>query len=571
MSHLIDPWHHVHAATLSDYQERSVAEPFSELLWLLNETEHGSASPERLHGFTQLLAHSARTAEINEEFLAPYLLRYLWEVPYALYTRQAWISLEAVIDDAERLRDVAEAILTHHPHGDVRAAVVQCRADSRWPEYLNGSLFTQRLAYLMQHDAHPAVRAACIEYFALHSEIGTPEQQQLRATMIVLLTHDASDEVRAAAFQALADWENSASEIHAALTQALRSASNTRVLPQMLNAVSSSWLGSANLSGCAAVFDALAVQHKHPLFKDLCSRLPWLLASGDDPDSPILTHWLPKAPFGSGQAFQAFLRSQATGADDAKLAAAAMAVLHKYGPVPDLKEMLHFLLNTPQTGASLAFASQIYTFWNHLFTRVHTNITKAQSHFEQLHAMSMAVGDIEQLRRSNRFRNILYSRALAYSLSPSLPQAAAQQLMDTIFTAIGQDPAVGASPFYPLAENLDADAPAASRDWRVLAHLIDTLPDRYLAQYAATALTRRFAQIGDESILRLIEAWLAPDVDLAFAIEVVSELPPRNDPLLSAQHQARLVACLQRASERKLTDDDPDAWLLTRLNSWLTP
>lgn len=570
MPHFIDPWHHVQAATLTDYQERSVAEPFSEVLWLLNETEHGSASPERLHGFAQLLAHPSRTPALDEEFLTPYLLRYLWEVPYAPYTRQAWMSLEVLVDDVERLQAVAQTILELHPHGDVRAAVVQCRQDSRWPAYLSEPSMMQRLEYLMQHDAHPAVRIACIEFLALHSDVGTPAQQQLQSLLMAALD-DASDEVRAAAFEALAYWEASASEIHTALTQAITRADNARVLPQMLTAICSQWLGSAKLSGCAAVLDALAAQRKHPLFKDLCSRLPWLLASGDEPDSPILTHWLPRAPFGSGAAMQEYLRSHTTADADATLHAAALAVLHKYAHVPDLQVIMHFLLHTPQTGASLALAAQAYAFWNDLFTRAHTNTEKAQRHFEQLHAMSMAVGDMDEMRRSERFRNILYSRALAYALSPSLPQAAAQQLMDTIFLAIGQDPAVGSSPFYPLAENLSADAPVASRDWSVLARLIDTLPDRYLAQYAATSLTRRFAQLGDESILRLIEAWLSPDVDLAFACEVVSELPQRNDPLLRAQHQARLVACLQRASERKLTDDDPDAWLLARLNSWLNP
>lgn len=248
MTHPIDPWQHVHASTLADYQQRGIAEPFSDLLWLLNETEHGSASPERLHGFAQLIAHPERTPEIDQEFLVPYLLRYMWEVPYAPYTRQAWICLETLIDDAERLRDVAEAILALHPHGDTRAAVVQCRADSCWPQYLCDALFMQRLAQLMHNDAHPAVRSACIEFLALHSEIGTPDQRQLQVVLVALLAKDPSDEVRAAAFQALADWENSASEIHAALTQALRDTRNVRVLPQMLNAVSSSWLGSTNLS-----------------------------------------------------------------------------------------------------------------------------------------------------------------------------------------------------------------------------------------------------------------------------------------------------------------------------------
>jgi hypothetical protein len=570
MTHPINPWHHVHAATLADYQDQDAAEPFSEVLWLLNETEHGSGSPERLHGFAQLLAHPSRTPELDEEFLIPYLLRYLWEVPYALYTRQAWMSLEVLIDDAERLQAVAEAVLQHHPHGEVRAAVVQCRQDSRWPMYLSEPPMMQRLEHLMQHDAHPAVRMACIEFLAHHSDVGTPAHQRLQAVLMALL-QDSCDEVRSAAFQALAYWEASDSEIHTALTQAITRADNARVLPQMLTAICSNWLGSAKLSGCAAVLDALAAQREHPLFKDLCSRLAWLLASGDDPDSPILTHWLARAPFGSGVALQEYLRSHTKADTDATLHAAALAVLHKYAHVPDLSVILDFLLHTPQTGASLALASQVYAFWNYIFTRAHTSVEKAQRNFEQLHAVSMAVGSIDELRRSERFRNILYSRALAYSLSPSLPQAAAQKLMDTIFLAIGQDHAMGASPFYPLAENLDANAPAASRDWSVLAQLIDTLPDRYLAQYAATALTRRFAQLGDESILRLIEAWLSPDVDLAFASEVVSELPQRNDPLLKAQHQARLIACLQQASKRKLTDDDPDAWLLARLNNWLKP
>ncbi len=570
MTQLIHSWQHVRAATLADYQEQSAAEPFSELLWLLNETEHGSASPERLHGFAQLLAHPERTPELDEEFLIPYLLRYIWEVPYAAYTRQAWLSLETIVDDAERLQAVAEAVLEHHPHGEVRAAVVQCRPDSRWPAYLRSPPMIQHLTHLMQHDAHPAVRIACIEWLTHASEVGTADQQRLQSLLLAQLD-DPSDEVRAAAFEALAYWEASAVEIHAALTQALRRADNARLLPQMLTAICSRWLGAAHLSGCAAVLDALATQRQHPLFDDLCSRLPWLLASSDDPSSPILTHWLARAPFGSGAALQEYLRSHTTDSADATLHAAALAVLHKYAYVPDLHLILHFLLHTPQTGASLAFASQVYAFWDRVFTRANTSIEAAQRHFEQLHAVSMAVSDIDELRRSERFRHILYSRALAYCLSPSLPQAAAQQLMDTVFLAIGQDPAVGASPFYPLAENLDADAPAASRDWSVLAHLIDTVPDRYLARYAATSLTRRFAQLGDESILRLIETWLAPDVDLAFASEVVSELPQRNDPVLNAQHQARLVACLKQARERKFTGDDPDAWLLTRLNSWLNP
>ncbi len=570
MTQLIAPWHHVHAATLTDYQDQSAAEPFSDILWLLNETEHGSASPERLHGFAQLLAHPARTPALDEGFLIPYLLRYLWEVPYAPYTRQAWMSLEAVVEDAERLQAVALTILQHHPHGDVRAAVVQCRQDSRWPAYLREPPMMQRLEHLMQHDAHPAVRMTCIEFLAHHSAVGAPAQLRLQAALMALL-QDSSDEVRATAFQALAYWEASASEIHTALTQAITRSDNARVLPQMLTAICSQWLGSAKLSGCAAVLDALAAQRTHPLFKDLCSRLAWLLASGDAPDSPILTHWLQRAPFGSGAALQEYLRSYTTDSADATLHAAALAVLHKHTHVPDLSVILHFLLHKPQTGASLALAAQVYEFWHRAFTRANTNIEAAKRNFVQLHAISMAVGNIDELRRSERFRNILYSRALAYSLSPSLPQAAAQQLMDTIFLEIGRDPAVGASPFYPLAENLNADAPASSRDWSVLAQLIDTPADRYLARYAATALTRRFAQIGDESILRLIEVWLSPDVDLAFASEVVSELPQRNDPALHAQHQGRLVACVQQASARKLASDDPDTWLLAKLKRWLTP
>jgi hypothetical protein len=573
MPSLIDPWVHVHGHSLQTYKDLPMADAFSDVLWQLDETEHGCASGERLGAFTELLAHVDRTPELDEQLFIPFLIRYLWEVPYPLYTCQAWHTLELMVGKVERLRAVAHSILEHHPHGDLRAAVLQMRSNHVLPQYLLDKNGTALIVRQLQADQHPTVRAACADTLGSVLDLADKSAAPALKALTAALT-DACEEVRCAAFSALAMYEHAHPDIHAAMTAAVRAAANTRVLPRMLDAVASSWMGCANLSGLAAILDALAAQRQHVLWGDLCKRLAWLLRQGADPAGPVLKDWLPCAPFGDGENLEKFLLVERD-AGRPESRAAAWAVLRKIHPTQGVGDVYQFLLNTPQTPQSLAYAAQIYAFWNSAFTRVHLNCANARQRFEQLHALSVAVSQAsadpeDAFKQTEPWRNILYSRALAYSLFPGVDAPAAQNLMDAVLLAIAADPGVGANPFYPLSENLEEQHAVAKRDWRVLAQLIQTVPDRYLAQSAAQELTKRYAACVDPAILSIIESWFTPDQDLSFAAEVVGELPARLADDLPAAHRKRLELAVQRIASRTLGEDEAhDEWLIQRVRAWL--
>jgi hypothetical protein len=603
MTDIIDPWLHVRGVTLADLEQRPEADEFSETLWIINETEHGSASPERLYGFAHLLAHPARTEALDESFLTPYLLRYMWEVPHPLYARQAWLTLKVLVQDASRLQAVVAAVLAHHPLGDVRAAVLQPCEDYHWPDHLCKGPLVKLAAQLLKQDSHPGVRIACVALLAHAHDSGGKADLAWAKLLQSRMLRDESEEVRAAAFVALMDWRGDRQQTFTVLAQAMRQPNNARVLPQLLSASTGNWLQSADMTGCAAVFDALAAQRAqpskqaHPLFADLCAVLAWLLSGLDRPDSTVLKHWLDQAPFASGEALQARLQAQGE-ESPVECQAAALAVLHKFKPMSaaERDRVLTFLLHTPQTEVSLGFAAQIYGFWNHVFTLSAGSVEAAQARFEALHAMALAVhareanAPAEQAkvqdrdqhrdqRPDQRFRTILYERTLAYALLPSLPQVAAQQLMDTVFRAIAADPGLDSSPFYPLAQVWVEDdshgAPLAERNWKVLVHSIDTMADRHLAQMAATSLVERYAKTSDEAILQTLEAWLAPPCEIMFASELVAELPDRNDPSWLKAHKKRVVAAVKKASAaaQAVLNANPelqsDQWIVERLLGWL--
>lgn len=349
--------------TLADLADLPGADAFSEVFWTLNETEHGTEAPDRLVGFRELLAHPGRTPALDRDLLLPWLVRYLWEVDFEAYTAAAWRTLRGLVDDEEDLAELAVDVLTHHPHGALRAEVIT-PGDAPPPTWLEEDpRITERAAHLARHDPSPRVRRAA---FALDPFLGRWEEPGpiLTAHGAHALAEDPCPTVRLAAFEALASARQvDRAATDAALLAALRHPANRPVPPRMLAA-----FGRARFSGrgydpdlVAAVFDRIAEARGTPRYADVRRPLAWVLVGLDAEDGAFERIWRPAGPYGDG----ATLIARARGLwEDASAPVAdrthALTLLdHLAQPLHD-DTVIAFLLDEAHTAASLDVAADAW-------------------------------------------------------------------------------------------------------------------------------------------------------------------------------------------------------------------
>ncbi|MEM9809412.1 MAG: HEAT repeat domain-containing protein, partial [Cyanobacteria bacterium P01_D01_bin.56] len=188
---------------LFDIMESEGGAPFYNTMQILHDEEHETNSPDRLPFFQDLLKNKARTPECDRSTLAPWLLVYIWqktELPN--YTREAWRTLMQLDIADELIIEAAIDILQHHPHGALRAEVLQWE-DSWRPHWDNATVIalSGNLAF---DDPHPEVRINAIQHYAVEGiESSVVNTRSWVQRMLEAMQNDAAPEVRAAIIRQL--------------------------------------------------------------------------------------------------------------------------------------------------------------------------------------------------------------------------------------------------------------------------------------------------------------------------------------------------------------------------------
>jgi len=363
--------------TLDELQRLACAEPLSEILWTLNETEHGTDAPDRLHAFGELLAHPARTPDLDRLLLMPYLVRYVWEVPHSAYTAAAWHHLCLMVDDSDwaSLTPLALDILDQHPHGALRAEVLRWDADDlcHWCEHLwRQPGLVGRAARLLSEDPAPAVRAAAVTGLFLMDPKPRDQTGVGLAHLLDRLRCDPAAEVRGVLFDGICAGRGvvpMSDTVDAALIAALQDAGNRSVLPAMLFCYASTRLARpvSEPDTAAVVLNAIAAHTNSPRGADLRKALGFLEPAMGKRDAEAATVWLSRAPFANGEALVQCARGMF---ESPQLALAhrahALTLLSRLGQPVEPHAMEGFLLAPAQTAALLDLTVGAYRLFSAL-------------------------------------------------------------------------------------------------------------------------------------------------------------------------------------------------------------
>ncbi|MEM6255489.1 MAG: hypothetical protein AAF821_21450 [Cyanobacteria bacterium P01_D01_bin.156] len=188
-------YHTLIQGDLFDIMESEVGSPFYETMQILHDEEHETNSPDRLPFFQDLLKNEARTAELDRSVLAPWLLVYIWqktELPN--YTREAWRTLIRLDNEDELIIEAAIDILQHHPHGALRAEVLQW--DDSWRPHWEDEVVIALSSQLAFEDPHPEVRINAIQHYRIDGTSRDDDRWGQR--MLDAMQNDLAPEVRAA-------------------------------------------------------------------------------------------------------------------------------------------------------------------------------------------------------------------------------------------------------------------------------------------------------------------------------------------------------------------------------------
>lgn len=517
---------------LQDLQALEGAEPFSETLWILNETEHGTDAPGRLFAFDDLLSHPARSPEADASLIVPFLVRYLWEVPYPTYTAAAWRTLSRVVEDTADLADLAHDILSGHPHGALRAEILRWDEEYSTDYLSDDSRFAGLIARLLVDDPAPAVRAAAARHLLLSGE-GALDP----AILLDRLRTDSAAEVREVLLDEILSRPASAFPApEAAIIAALRDPANAPVLPRLL------WrFGQGRVAGLetdpdhvAVLMDLIAAGADHPRAADLRRSLNWLiLGMGDRPDGAAAL-WLSGTPYGDGAALTA--RAMALFADaGAGVAdrAHALALLNRLDLAPDPAALVAFLLAPDQTAGALDAAADARRGLQAMLgarppADAAALVGQLMAH---LQTRPDRAGDDPP---GDAFAEALLSRALRLAVQDS----AGQPLLDVALAAVRDAPRDLSPALY------EVDAAASDLDLSGLADIALAATDPYARRFAAAIAARRYDAFRDEADLALLERILSTTREVEVAGDAVRVLPPRADLGDGSDHGDRLAAVL---------------------------
>ena len=566
----IDPWAHVSGLTLADYEKRPEAQPFSDEFWVVNETEHGSGGPERLHGFTAFLSHPGRNEEVDRTLLVPYFLRYLWEVDYPLYTREAWRLLARLVPDPALLVDVARTVLERHSHSELRAAILEPQ-DDHAPQYLETPEF---VALLLRHagkDPSPAVRRAALQAIVI---VLYSKPLDGLAEAVAAALDDTAFEVRAAAVSIIGMlWDRFETSIGTTMLRShvcavLEDADNAPVLHSMLGALTGRFQGDrVDADLIASALNGLAAQRSDPMFADMQHSLAWFLIPAGRSDGVVARAWLKRAPFDDGAALVAYLEDEFRNvAAPAAERAMALAGLAKLGRQPNAGIVLEFLLREPQDGDSLDAVRYCYQFWRRVFDIDSVSAPDRAERLRRLMARSHRLAP-DHVRRSLDYRKTVCESAVQYAVSKGPDRGEAQQLIDAVFEFVAADDSAVADALWAL------EHAETALDLSGLRVLVESAQDPYTARRVAEVMAQRYAEQFSVTMLADIERILAANPGPALVADLVSKLPMPSELASRPDQLARLHAAVEHAAERAgriaaESDLDYDRWMAQRIRDW---
>ncbi len=543
--------------TLEEIARTGLGDHFSDLLWVLNETEHGSNSPERLYAFDELLRHPDRTPEADKDLFIPFLLRYLWEVPYPDYTRIAWRTLQKIVSDPEDLADIAFHLLSTHPHGALRTEVVACDEEARVPGYFSEPRFVGLMIALLVEDPTPQVRASLVQTLVLEGWAEDHDWSQHKAgTLDRLLAARLADDPAAEVRQVIFYWLASERRQIPALLKALKDKRNDPILPQIIASFSSHIADLTNDADAAAVLmTTIAAAQAHAQFGDIVRRLDGYMYQIGQAEHPATRHLLQAAPFADGAALLAFYRNTFQDATLSPLLRAfGLRGLDKHKAALQDHDIVEFMLKSSQTIASLDMISGSYNWFNGLYTRAFPQNPTPVTKLHLMHDLTRHLPQSEGLSGLG-FRNRVINLAFRHAVA-----VADQALLDAAFDLVRMETGWIGTAMSSLG------ATEAGLDLTGLMHVAEGAVNIDNASYASNEIAGRFKKLRDGQSLAWLERLFTQHVQFPLLGDLVRELPARRD-LAPADHD-RLTAAVAVAAGRPVENQN-DVWMHARLVDWL--
>ncbi|MFV0475512.1 MAG: hypothetical protein ACK5MQ_15080 [Pikeienuella sp.] len=276
----------------------AIADPYYAGMQILDDQEHGWDAPDRLYAFADLLKAEGRTEETDRQILLPWLVRYLWVTDFPNYTQGAWRVLSDLHLEDEFMKVAAMDVLTRHPHGLARAAVIE--ATENYQPWLEEPAFLALLKRLAFEDPHPDVRRNAIQHLNSARSLTKGEAEAAMKT-------DPAAEVRAVLAQVLAnaflinkEWDDARTE--AALREALFAPENDSVADEILRAYLHSGTIKSDPQRLSQGLNWLAAHRDHPFRSIIETRFDWQM------DVEALPLFLSGAPYADGEALGLWLR-----------------------------------------------------------------------------------------------------------------------------------------------------------------------------------------------------------------------------------------------------------------------
>ncbi len=540
--------------TLKQIEELPGADDFSDTFWLLNEQEHGSETGERLHGFAELINRTDRTPQVDADILIPWLTRYLWEVPYSRYTTEAWRTLVAITPDPPSLSDLAAQIVQHHPHGELRSAVMAL-VDYTLPAYLDVPTTTALFAGLAMNDPHPDVRVAALRAMNAVDEIESRDQRM--ALLIRLLKTDPAAEVRLVAMKQLAE-SGSSPEVQAAFMAALADPTNVWILPEMMYAQMQAigWSRPRNPDAVVAVLNVMAKQQDHPRYPDMLRTLVWVAKGADAVDGPAARLWLKAAPFANGAAFVDY--QQALFADIRVLPADrafAMTLLEGFDRMTPPGATYAFFADPVTDGAALGLAADAAWTIRAMVAAGDDPVAVVAPLLTRSFAMPK-----DQAAASAPFSRRLVETLVETALKMDAPKG--QPLLDYALAQVTSAPVDISGALFPLRNSV------TSLDVSGMQRVVEQAKRPYAGPYVAAYIAERYATFRDPVTLGMIVALLENQTSVEVLSEIAGELPSRADLADAPDDLARLTAAMTIAATRK-ADEEWQGYLTDRITSWL--
>lgn len=556
---------------LSEWMEREALSGVYDLLQILHDEEHESDDPDRLGAFEQLVASEQRTERSDAE-LVPWLLTFIWLKSFPDYTRHAWRTLQAIAADPELLAPEAEAILRHHPHGDLRAEVLNF-SEARHPEYLESERFLEIIRELAASDPAPRVRAQAWNFLEYVDAVGIeqlPALERLPA-LVEATVRDPAAEVRVVAMRLLSKLrfggsstgdEDASRQQRKAQETALARADNTWVLPSMMQAFLRTNGIHSDPDRAAFALDLLASRPDLPRRTELVRALSWQIPWGAQDHGVAAERWIAAAPHGSAEGFlehlRGLFRDDRAPVDARADALHALAAYGQLGPIP-LQAALDFYLLPDLRARELVTVMSANKLVRGLFALPNPPVSQASDRVELLSVLverTRTLPTLEEVKSAAMAVHFAADAALAIVCNPTMSPGRAQPLLDAAISAVLRHPGDASFGLYGLRDvpatlRLDVLArefPEASEDAR-----------NGVPEYAAIAYGRH----GSDDRLAALRAGLDGLSSNNALLRLARELPEPSR--LEPDHRVALEDSLRAALDRL----QPEAWVRDTVEAWL--